>query len=164
MSIITEDGTGLTDAQSYCDVDYFDSYLAERSIQNSYTTEQKESAIVIAAIDWIDGYHTFNSCKLVDTQALKFPTVENGLPDDIKLANAKAAYLQLRGLLLVDQSTLSTSGIIESEDKSLGALSKSVKYVAGSAQVYSRIIPRDLKNLLAPYLSSSNSLGWVTRG
>lgn len=153
MAIIVEDGTGLANAQCYCSVTYLDAYLAERGLSHGHNTADKEAALVIAAKDWIDGQHTIASGKLVSTQALKFPTVDNGLPEDIKIANAKAAHLQLHGLLLVDTSTINVNGDIESESSSVGSLSDSVTYKSGSSQRYSRVLPTDLTMLLQPYLS-----------
>jgi hypothetical protein len=168
MAIIAENGTGLSSAQCYCDVAYLDAYLTERGITSTATTAQKEAALVISAKDWIDGQHEFIGEKLVSTQSMKFP--RSGLPDDIeypdeiKLANAKAGYLQLQGLLLVDSSLISTTGIVESESKGLGPLSKSVTYKSGSSQIYGRILPKDLTNLLIPYLDTSGLMGTVKRG
>ena len=164
MAIVVEDGTGLSNAQCYCDVAYLDAYLTERNIAHGHSTADKEAALVIAAKDWIDGFHAFRGEKLVETQALSFPTDEDGFPEAIKLANAKAAHLHLHSLLLVDQSLISTSGIVESESKGLGPLSKSVTYKSGSAQVYGRILPKDLTNLLVPYLDASGLMGTVRRG
>lgn len=153
MAIVVENGTGLSNAQCYCSVAYLDAYLTERGLEHGHSTADKEAALVIAAKDWIDGQHTLASGKLVSTQALKFPTVDNGLPEDIKIANAKAAHLQLHGLLLVDTSTISIAGDVESESKSLSTMSKSVTYKSGSSQRYSRVLPADLTMLLQPYLS-----------
>lgn len=164
MTIIVEDGSGVTGAQCYNTVAALDAYIDERGYTNTYTTQQKESALVISAKDWIDGRHTFSEDRLTDTQGLEFPRDnEVGLPDDIKLANVKAAYLQLQGLLLVDLASLNTSGTVESESKSVGPLSKSTKYKDGSAQVYARILPADLTNLLKPYLLNSGGFGRTYR-
>ena len=164
MTIIVEEGSGVTGAQCYNTVAALDAYIDERGYTNTYTTEQKESALVISAKDWIDGRHTFAEDRLTDTQGLEFPRDnEVGLPDDIKLANLKAAYLQLQGLLLVDLATLNTSGTVESESKSVGTLSKSTKYVDGSAQIYGRILPADLTTLLKPYLLNSGGFGRTYR-
>jgi hypothetical protein len=168
MAIIVEDGTGLSNAQCYCDVAYLDAYLTERGISSTATTGQKEAALVISAKDWIDGQHEFIGEKLVSTQSMKFPRsgLPDGIeyPDEIKLANAKAGYLHLQGLLLVDLTALNTSGVVESESKQLATLSKSVTYKSGSAQLYGRILPKDLTNLLIPYLDTSGLMGTVKRG
>lgn len=162
MAIVVEDGSGVTNANSYASIADLDSYAEYRLDLSGYTTAQKESALVIASADWVDGYHSFRGDKLVSTQGLKFPTDVDGLPDDVVTAALKAALLQLQGLLLVDLSAASQSGDVESESKSVGPLSKSVTYVKGSTQRYSRVLPTDLTSLLRPYLAASG-LGTVYR-
>lgn len=165
MAIVVETGAGLSNAQAYCDYNYFHAYVTERGITHSHSQAQIEAALVIAAKDWIDGYHTFIGEKLESTQALQFPrlfddteTYPDPFPADIPLANAKAAWLQLQGLLLVDQSTLSLSGAVTSESKSVASLSKSVTYESGTAQMYGRVLPKDLTNLLKTYLFSGGQM------
>ena len=163
MAIVAEDGTGLSNAQCYCDVAYLDAYLTERGLDHGHNTADKEAALVIAAKDWIDGEHAFANEKLTDNQALQFPRTGCGFPDAIKQANALAAHLHLHSSLLVDTTAISTSGTVESESKAVGSLSKSVTYKSGSAQIYSRILPKNLTNLLKPYLLNSGGLGVAYR-
>lgn len=164
MAIIVEDGTGLSTAQAYVDAAYLQAYCLERGLSlDGFDQTKQEAALVVAAKDWIDGQHEFANEKLVSTQALEFPRTVFGFPNDIKLANAKAAYLHLNGALLVDVTKISTSGTIESESKQVGPLSKSVSYKSGTAQVYGRVLPVDLTNLLRPYLSQSGMIGRVYR-
>jgi hypothetical protein len=165
MAIVVEDGTGLSNAQAYASAADLQAYCAERALSLAdYNEAAQEAALVISAKDWIDGYHEFVYNKLDEDQALDFPRDNDiGLPDEIVLANIKAAYLQLQGLLLVNLSGLSVAGTVESESKAVGSLSKSVKYKNGSAQVYGRILPADLTNLLRPYLSNSGLIGTVSR-
>ena len=162
--LIIEDGTGKSDAQAYADAAALQSYAALRGINiSAYNEAAQEAALVVAAQDWIDGEHQFRGEKLVDDQALSFPTDEDGFPDSIPLANIKAAILHLQGLLLVDLSALSTSGQVTSESKSVGSLSKSTTYKEGTAQVYSRVLPKSLTNLLQPYLKFSGGFGSLRR-
>lgn len=163
MAIVVEDGTGLSNAQAYVDAVYLDAWMAERGYTTTATEPEKEAALVVSAKDWIDGEHDFANEKLIEDQALEFPRTVFGFPEAIKQANAQAAYLQLNGALLVDTSTISTSGVVESESKSVGSLSKSVTYKNGSAQIYGRILPKSLTNLLKPYLSNAGGLGVVYR-
>jgi hypothetical protein len=157
MALIVEDGTGLPDAECYCSVAYLESYLDKRGIAHTHSDSQLEAAILIAAQDWIDGQHTFRGEKVSASQSMKFPTDLDSLPDNIPLANAKAAYLQLQNALLVDSAALDLDGEVESSSKSVGTLSKSVSYRSGTSQRYSRIIPRDLTMLLQPYLAYSST-------
>lgn len=152
MAIVVEDGSGKSDAEAYIDVAYFATFCARRLDLSAYTLEQQESAIAVSAQDWIDKEHIFASERLVGTQALKFPTVDDGLPSDIKEANAYAALMQIQGLLLIDYSSKSVLGEIESESKSISTMSKTVSYREGTAQRYARDLPSGLKNLLQPYL------------
>lgn len=161
--IVVEDGEGLSAAQAYADVAYLDAWMLERGYTTTKTEQQKEAALVISAKDWIDGQNSFANEKLVDTQSLEFPRTVFGFPDAIRQANAQGAWLQLNGALLVDTGTISTSGTVESESKSVGSLSKSVTYKSGSAQIYGRILPKQLTNLLKPYLLNSGGLGVVYR-
>jgi len=151
MTIIVEDGTGLTTAQAYCSVEFLRAYCAERGIEFDESNDQVEAALVIAAKDWIDGEHEFNSSPFVDGQALKFPTEVDGLPNAIKTANAHAAVLHLQGLLLVDYAAQNIKGDIVSESSGLGVLSESITYK--NSQTYSRRLPPSLNNLLKPYLA-----------
>jgi hypothetical protein len=163
MAIIVEDGSGLPNAQAYCDVAYLDAWMAERGYTTTSNEPQKEAALVVAAKDWIDGQHEFANEKLTETQALEFPRTVFGFPENILIANANAAYLHLNGALLVDTGGISASGVVESESKSVGPLSKSVKYRSGTAQIYGRILPKQLTNLLKPYLANSGGLGMAYR-
>lgn len=152
MAITVETGAGISGANSYASVAELDSFAVHRLDLTDYTEAQKESALVIASMDWLDGQHSFRSGPETDTQGLFFPTKEDGYPAAIKTATLKAALLQLQGLLMVDLTTISTSGSIESESKSVGPLSKSVTYKSGTAQRYARVLPADLERLLTPYL------------
>lgn len=156
MAIVVETGEGLSNAQAYIDAAYLQSFAALRAFDLSgYDTPAQEAAIIIAAQDWLDGQHTFANEKLTEGQALDFPRTVYGLPNEIKIANAKAALLQLQGLLLVDTSVISVNGDIESESSSMGSLSDSVTYRTVSSQRYGRVLPVDLTMLLQPYLYGS---------
>lgn len=155
MAIVVEDGTGLSNADCYASVADLDAYLLKRGVTLTQTEPEKEAALVIAAQDWIDGQHNFAGDKLVSAQALDFPRDEGvGLPADVVTANIKAAYMQIQGLLLVDYSTLNQQGVVTSESKAVGSLSKSQTFESGTAQYFSRLLPKDLTNLLTPYLAS----------
>lgn len=153
MAIVVESGNGDAGAQAYIDAAYLQAFAALRAFDlTPYDTPAQEAAIVIAAQDWIDGQHTFANEKLTEGQALDFPRTTFGFPNEIKIANAKAALLQLQGLLMVNTALISTSGDVESESKAVGSLSKSVTYKSGSSQRYARVLPTDLTMLLQPYL------------
>lgn len=152
MPFIVESGTGVVGANSYATVEELHAYAEFRLDLSDYTTEQLQAALVVASSDWIDGQHTFGGESLSSSQGLDFPLVGIGLPGAIKNAAMQAALLQLQGLLLVDLSAVANSKEVLSESKSLGPLSKSVTYAQSVSQVYSRVLPVSLTNLLSPYL------------
>ena len=163
MAFVLEDGTGVTGANAYCDVAFLDSWAADRSYDlTAYDTAAKESAIIIASKDWIDLYHNFKGEKLSAAQGLKMPTDENVYDDTWRAIAANAAYLQLKGLLLVDEGSISTSGIVESESKKLASLAKSVAYAKGTAQTYRRNTP-SLDAAIKPYLKVGGGFGSLYR-
>lgn len=155
MPFIVENSTGVTGANSYASVADLQAYAEFRLDLSDYTTQQMQSALVVASSDWVDGQHTFSGEPLNTSQGLDFPLVGIGLPGDIKNAAMQAALLQLQGLLLVDLSAVASGKEVLSESKSLGPLSKSVTYAKSVSQVYSRVLPVSLTNLLKPYLYQS---------
>lgn len=160
MTLIVENGAGLPNANCYISLADFKAYFSIRGTDiSAYSDSDIEAAIVVAALDWIDGQHTFTDIKLAESQSMEFPRydTEIGLPTKIVHANAKAGLLQLHGSLLVDTSALDLDGEVESSSKSVGTLSKSVSYRSGTSQRYSRVIPRDLTMLLQPYLAYSST-------
>jgi hypothetical protein len=163
MALITEDGTGVTGANSYIDVAFLDAWALSRNYDlSAYDTVKKEAAIQIASQDWTDLFHSFKGDALTTTQGLKMPTVDTVYDDKWRNVIAMAVYLQLRGLLLVDETALAVTGTIESESKSLGPLSKSVAYAKGTAQTYRRLTP-SLDAAINPYLSFAGGMGTLVR-
>ena len=97
MAIIIEDNSGLTDANSYTDVAYADSYFLDRNniTWSTLTTAQKE-ALLILGTDYIETtyYNSFKGVMLNNLQALQFPRVDAyGL--DINYDRVKKAVCEL---------------------------------------------------------------------
>lgn len=75
MSLIVEDGTAKTDAQSYAAVATADTYLAAHASASTWAaknTQQKE-ALLIQATRSIDAFVTFAGYKVSALQALQWP-------------------------------------------------------------------------------------------
>jgi len=154
MALVVENGTGLANANCYVSKADFLAYCDVRNLDlDAYSSPQIEAAIVVAAKDWEDGEHDFISDPLTDTQSMKWPRVNYGLPQAIIEANNRAAHMQLFGLLLVDYAAMDTKGDIVEESSGLATLKDSVKYAEGTAQRYGRVLPASLTNLLKPYLA-----------
>ena len=159
MALIIEDGTGITNANAYIDVAFLDAWALARNYDlSAYDATKKEAAIQIASQDWVDLFHTFKGAALTTTQGLKMPTVDNSYTDKWRYVVAMAAWLQLRGLLIVDEAGLATTGTIESESSRLGPLSESITYARGTAQTYRRLTPA-LDAAIKPYLSLIGGFG-----
>ena len=160
ITIIVEDGTGLANANVYCDSAYLDSH-AELLGEDltAYTDEQKKSAIWVAANKYIDRLHEFKGAKVQPDQGMKLYTdlvtfAEAG--DDIQQANAEAAILQLKGLLFVDPSTQDVNGkVIKTKDK-LDVLEKEREYEEGTS-IITKYNTSTIDALLKPYVLPSSS-------
>lgn len=101
MAFTPENGTGLTNSNSYTDVAYADGYFTDRTVTAWLSlTQPAKQAALIAATDYIDkrwGSY-FKGCRLTETQALEFPRDafvdenDNGyIPDALKKATAEYA-------------------------------------------------------------------------
>ena len=75
--LVIEDGTGLSNSESYVDVDYVDAYFLKRGI-NEWASLTNREQLIIRAMDYIENSYTYLGTKLVSTQALAFPRVING--------------------------------------------------------------------------------------
>lgn len=159
MPFVVEDGTGVTGATAYIDSAYFDDWAAMRNNDLSgYTQQQKEAAIVVASQDWIDLYHNFKGNKLNPDQGLKMPTDQNEYGKQWKDLCANAAWYQIRGLLLVDPSTIDVNGVVVETRSKLDTLEKQVKYQEGTSATYSRNTD-PLDEAIKPFLAQSGGIG-----
>lgn len=117
MSLIVEDGTGLSTAEAYISVADADAYfLARGNAAWAALTDAtaKEAALRLGA-DYMEGAYgqRWKGCRISQTQALSWPrdgVVVDGytLPDDevplqVARANAELALRASAGTLLADQ-------------------------------------------------------------
>ena len=105
--MIVEDGTGLTDANSYASVEFADDYFSARGVSEwaDLETEVKEQSL-IKATDYIDSIFQWYGKKEFEHQALRFPRVSirdyegaeiKGIPLCLKQAVCDAAALVSSG-------------------------------------------------------------------
>ena len=122
--MIVEDGTGLTDANSYASVEFADDYFSARGVSewDDLETEVKEQSL-IKATDFIDNVYQWYGKKEFDNQALRFPRVSirdyegaeiKGIPLCLKQAVCDAAVLVSSGTELFE--TASENGDVVSEN------------------------------------------------
>ena len=159
MSLIVEDGTGLSNAESYLSVADADSYHTLR-VNTGWagTTAEKEAALRGATeyLTYTYGQKWLGT-KKTETQSLDFPRVDIvtrdnfTLPDDVlpsalKYATAELALRVRQGdVLLPDQDN---PGTIEEYEVSVGPIKERTKYLGGQSQVkYYPVVSRMLAGL-----------------
>jgi len=144
MALVVEDGTGLSNSNSYVSVLFVTTYLTDRANETAWlllTTAQQEAS-VIKATDYIDRKYNglwFGSQK-ASTQSLAWPRVNaediegniiasDSIPSQLEKAAAEAAIKASTEDLLPD---LERGGSIKSEKKKVGSIEKSTEYFSGA--------------------------------
>lgn len=104
IELIIEDGTGVSDANVYCDLDYALKYCVEKGY-SSWTelSENEQKVYLIRGTDFIDNYYNWKGySRKGQYQSLAFPRDRIyddrgfelvGIPDKLKKACIEAAYL-----------------------------------------------------------------------
>lgn len=160
MLIVAEDGTGLTDANSYVALTWVDSYFAGRgNIEWVSATDNDKLVALIKATDYLDVVYNFVGTKASSTQALEWPRAGAedkygeplvGIPVILKKA---AAELSLRALstTLLDDTDFSgrvkrerVEGAVEVEYAGDGVLQQKTftyvdKLLSGTGLVYGKV-------------------------
>jgi len=143
MSLVTEDGTGLSAAQSYLSVADANSYFTARGVSAWTGTDAVKESALIEATEYIDirwGEYLKGSLEFPDDQALLFPRLNvydsegralTGIPQRLERATAEYALISL-GQSLMPNPTIETSGkiLIEESDET-GPIKDTKKYQAG---------------------------------
>ena len=148
--LVIENGQGLSNSESYVDVDYVDAYFLKRGNTEWDSITNKESRIVLA-MDYIENNYTYQGTKLVSTQSLQFPRLINGetvYPIALKNAVCELALKSNEEDLLADtdKTTIREKvGALEIEYDPNQDNTKSYNYV---------------NKLLAPYLVSTSSFSY----
>ena len=148
--LVIENGEGLSNSESYVDVDYVDAYFLKRGI-NEWASLTNREQLIIRAMDYIENNYTYQGAKLVSTQALQFPRLINGetvYPIALKNAVCELALKSNEEDLLADtdKTTIREKvGTLEVEYDPNQDNIKSYNYV---------------NKLLAPYLVSTSSFSY----
>ena len=150
MALVIENGQGLSNSESYVDVDYVDAYFLKRGI-NEWASLTNREQLIIRAMDYIENNYTYQGTKLISTQALQFPRLINGetvYSIAIKNALCELALKSNEDDLLADtdKTTIREKvGALEVEYDPNQDNTKSYNYV---------------NKLLAPYLVSTSSFSY----
>ena len=150
MALVIENGQGLSNAESYVDVDYVDAYFLKRGITEWAGLTNREQ-LIVRAMDYIENNYTYQGTKLVSTQSLQFPRLicgETVYPIALKNAVCELALKSNEEDLLADtdKTTIREKvGTLEVEYDPNQDNIKSYNYV---------------NKLLAPYLVSTSSFSY----
>ena len=148
--LVIEDGSGMSNSESYIDVTFADAYFLKRGITQWAGLTNKES-LIIRAMDYIENNYTYQGTKLVSTQSLQFPRLicgETVYPIALKNAVCELALKSNEEDLLADtdKTTIREKvGTLEVEYDPNQDNIKSYNYV---------------NKLLAPYLVSTSSFSY----
>lgn len=103
VNLIVEDGTGLPNANSYCDLDYALEYCTMKGYTSWQTlSETEQKVFIIRGTEFIDNFYNWRGRKGKGSQALSFPRLDlydddqyliNGIPEKLKKACLEAAFL-----------------------------------------------------------------------
>lgn len=166
MAIVVEDGTGLTNAQSYTSVAEFKTYHDARGNDYSSYADAAIEYALVKATDYIDrrwgrafkGYREFPD----NPQKLSFPRVYvydwdgrviEGIPTKLKEATSEYAWRALSGDLWPDP-TYSLGGILRRVREKVGPIETETEYSGDSpsASTLRAYPPADalLKELIHP--------------
>ena len=150
MALVIENGQGLSNTESYVDVDYVDAYFLKRGITEWAGLTNREQ-LIVRAMDYIENNYTYQGTKLVSTQSLQFPRLicgETVYPIALKNAVCELALKSNEEDLLADtdKTTIREKvGTLEVEYDPNQDNIKSYNYV---------------NKLLAPYLVSTSSFSY----
>ena len=123
MAFIVEDGSGLTNSNSYASVAESDAYIADRELTDIRNTAQKQ-ATLIRATDTIDTLYIFRDVHKNDDQALECPRDgQDAINPKLKIATIMLAL----DLFAQDASPTSPRGIL-SEEITAGKLTTKTTY------------------------------------
>jgi hypothetical protein len=164
MTLIVEDGTGLSNSNGYVSEAYVTAYFADRGGNSAWTaatTAAREAAIVLAT-DYIDIRFGFRGRILMEDQNLQWPrsgifnefgTEISGLPTEVEKATAEYAVRSLTASLAPDPTAEATGTGIRRQRVKAGQVETETEYATPGVPALFRPYPTADK-LLRPFLSS----------
>jgi hypothetical protein len=166
MSLIVEDGTGRSDAESYCSVATADTYhTAFGNAAWAALLEADKEAALRQATRYLDSKYAnrWLGTRVYEDQALAFPrsgiedydgfTVDaDSVPIKIQNATAEMALHSLTDDLLPNEDT---PGVIKREAVRVGSIEEDIEYMGGKTSVKKYTVAQAF---VAPYIRNSFSV------
>lgn len=166
MTLIVEDGTGMSTANSFVDVATADAYLSARGITTWAGLQQpeKEQALIRAA-DFMRLYR-WQGVRSVAGQALDWPRMYvrafdadvaiNSIPTDVKNAQIELAWRGAGGPLLPDIKGDDTGRVVTKKVEKVGPIDVETTYASrGQMAVPTFPVWSAVLVILDPYLRNS---------
>jgi hypothetical protein len=158
MTNVVEDGTGLSNANTYITVAFADDYFTERNIIAWSGTNAEKEAFILRATDYIElvfGYRFIGS-KFLATQALEHPRIADdgtslGVPLNLKKACAEYALIAKNSSLIINPDYSADGMLVTEISKEVTGIKKSVKFDVNQLPIQIRPYPTAdiyLKSLL----------------
>lgn len=103
VELIIEDGSGIDNANVYCDLDYADQYCALKGYAGWFgLSDDEKNVLLIKGTEYIDNYYDWRGQRKFEDQSLSFPRVKlfdddkfeiRNIPVRLKKACIEAAFL-----------------------------------------------------------------------
>ena len=103
VNLIVENGSGLPNANSYCDLDYALEYCTMKGYTSWQSlSENEQKVFIIRGTEFVDNFFNWRGRKGKGSQALSFPRIDlydddqyliHGIPEKLKKACLEAAFL-----------------------------------------------------------------------
>ena len=169
MTFTVEDGSGIVNANAYCDDVFADAYFADRNNISWSGTAAIKQAALICATDYIElrYSHLFLGDAKTKTQGLSFPRVSPNfqeMPVGLMRACCEYAVRALSAKLLPDPVIDPTGLGLERTRKKVGPIEKETRYqYQGAGTIRTIIHPYPAADSLLKGLIRSTG-GTVIRG
>ena len=133
MAFVVEDGTGISNSNSYAPVAFADSYFADRNQAEWTGTDEVKKAALIRATDYIElrFSNLFFGEKKVASQALSFPRISDRfseMPVALQRACCEYALRTLSVKLLPDPVIDPTGQGLERTRERVGPIETETRY------------------------------------
>lgn len=125
VHFVVEDGTGIHNSNSYCDLDFAVEYAVMKGYDSwNELSEEQQKVFLIRGTEYIDNFYNWKGRRRTQDQAMSFPRVElydldrfevRGIPIALKKACVEAAFLNSQSTETTLFSTSDTNGDVKKQ-------------------------------------------------
>ena len=137
INLVLEDGSGMSDANSYVSLAYADAYMVNRNYTAWLTqSEYVKKAAIIKAMDYVDNIFDWKGTRLYKDQALSFPRkgliddegfdYSGEIPEKVKKAICEAAFYVYKSYSLYIQKDV--NGALKKDKKKADVVETEKEY------------------------------------